>query len=174
MITLNQIKQYARIASIVIVFLLALVGIFSIGRCNRNNGLVSKISTQVDTLYLHDTIRIEKPVPKIIKNIDTFLVQTKDTIRLKDTLYLTLPREQKIYKDKNFQAWISGYRPELDSIHIFRNTQQIITSTNIHSKTKSRRWGIGIQAGYGLTLQQNTIKPTQYIGIGVSYNLVSF
>jgi hypothetical protein len=174
MITLNQIKQYARIASIVIVFLLALVGIFSISRCNRNNSNDSKISTQVDTLYLLDTIRIEKPVPKIIENIDTFLVQTKDTLWLKDTLYLILPKEQKIYKEKNYQAWISGYRPELDSIHIFRNTQQIITSTTIRSKQKSHRWGIGIQAGYGLTLQQNTIKTTQYIGIGVSYNLLSF
>ena len=174
MITLNQIKQYARIASIVIVFLLALAGIFSIGRCNRNNSNDTKISTQVDTLYLHDTIRLKKPVPKIIKSIDTFLVQTKDTLWLKDTLYLTLLKEQKIYKEKNYQAWISGYRPELDSIHIFRNTQQIITSTTIRSKQKSHRWGIGIQAGYGLTLQQNTIKPTQYIGIGVSYNLLSF
>lgn len=174
MINLNQIKQYARIAGIVIVFLLALVGIFSIGRCNRNNGLVSKISTQVDTLYLHDTIRLKKPIPKIIKNIDTIRVKITDTIRIKDTVYLKLPREQKIYQEENYRAWISGYRPELDSIHIFRNTQQIITSTTIHSKPQSQRWGIGIQAGYGLTLQQNTIKPTQYIGIGVSYNLLSF
>ncbi len=174
MIPLNQIKKYGQVVGIIIVFLLALVGIFSIGRCSRNNGFVSKINTQVDTLYLYDTIRLKKPLPKIIKNIDTIFVTIKDTIKIKDTLYLTLPREQKIYQEENYQAWISGYRPELDSMHIFRNTQQIITSTTIHSKPKSNRWGIGIQAGYGLTLQQNTIKPTQYIGIGVSYNLLSF
>ena len=46
--------------------------------------------------------------------------------------------------------------------------------TPIHSKPKSHRWRIGIQAGYGLTFQQNTIKSTQYIGIGVTYNLLSF
>ncbi len=172
--TLNQIKRFGQVASIMIVFLLAFVGIFTIGRCNRNNDFVSKISTQVDTLYLHDTIRINKPSPIIIRNIDTIIVQVKDTIRLKDTLYLTLPREQKIYQGENYQAWISGYRPELDSMHIFRNTQQIITSTTIHSKPKSNRWGVGIHVGYGLTLQQNTIKPTQYIGIGVCYNLLSF
>jgi hypothetical protein len=172
--TLNEIKRYGQVAGIMIVFLLALVGIFSIGRCNRCNGLVSKISTQVDTLYLHDTIRLIKPIPKIIKNIDTIFVIIKDTIRLKDTVYLKLPREQKIYQEENYRAWISGYRPELDSINIFRNTQQIITSTTIRSKQKSHRWGIGIQAGYGITLQQNTIKPTQYIGIGVNYNLLLF
>lgn len=172
--TLNQIKRFGQVASIMIVFLLAFVGIFTIGRCNRNNYFVSKISTQVDTLYLHDTIRINKPSPIIIRNIDTIIVQVKDTIRLKDTLYLTLPREQKIYQGENYQAWISGYRPELDSMHIFRNTQQIITSTTIQNKQKTRRWGIGIQAGYGLTMHQNIITPTPYIGVGLSYNLIAF
>ena len=174
MITLNQIKRYCRIAGILIVSILAIIGISSIRNCNRSSSNDSEIIVQLDTLYLLDTIRIEKPVPKIIENIDTFLVQTKDTLWLKDTLYLILPREQKIYKEENYQAWVSGYRSELDSIHIFRNTQQIITSTTIHSKPKSHRWGIGIQAGYGLSLHQNIIKPTQYIGIGVSYNLISF
>lgn len=174
MISLDKIKKYGRIAGIMVVTILAIVGITSIGNCKRNTINETDVIVLKDTLYIRDTIRIEKPVPKFIKRIDTLLVQTKDTIRLNDTLYLALPREQKTYKDKNYQAWISGYRPELDSIHIFRNTQQIITSTTIQTKHKSRRWGIGIQAGYGLTLQQNTLKPTQYIGVGVSYNLMSF
>ena len=157
-----------------VVTILAIVGITSVGNCKRTTNNETDVIVLTDTLYIRDTIRIEKPVPKFIKRIDTLLVQTKDTIRLNDTLYLALPREQKTYRDKNYQAWISGYRPELDSIHIFLNTQQILTSTTIQNKHKSRRWGIGIQAGYGLTLQQNTLKPTQYIGVGVSYNLMSF
>ena len=174
MISIIQIKRYAKVAGILIVSIMAIIGIFSIGNCNRNKSLDSKIVVQLDTLYLRDTVRIEKPVPKIIKNIDTFIVQTKDTIRLKDTLYLILPREQKVYKEENYQAWISGYRPVLDSIHIYRNTQQIITSTTIQQKQKRSRWSIGIQAGYGISIQQNIIKPTPYIGIGISKNLLSF
>ena len=174
MISFDQIIKYGRIAGILVVSLLAIIVITTIGNCSRKAGIDSKVIVQLDTLYIRDTIRIEKPLPKIIKRIDTFLVKTKDTIRLKDTLYLALPREQKTYGDKNYQAWISGYRPELDSIHIFRNTQQIITSTTIQTKHKSRRWGIGIQAGYGLTLHQNIIKPTPYIGVGLSYNLLTF
>ena len=174
MISLDKIKRYGRIAGIMVVTILAIVGITSIGNCKRNTINETDVIVLTDTLYIRDTIRIEKPVPKFIKKIDTLLVQTKDTIRLNDTLYLALPREQKTYKDKNYQAWISGYRPELDSIHIFRNTQQIITSTTIQPKHKSRRWGIGIQAGYGLTLHQNIIKPTPYIGVGLSYNLLRF
>lgn len=174
MITVDQIKRYARIAGILIISILAIIGITSISKCKRTISNDSNVIVQLDTLYIYDTIRIEKPVPKIIKKIDTFLVQTRDTIRIKDTLYLALPREQKTYKDKNYQAWISGYRPELDSIHIFRNTHQIITSTTIQPKRKHRGWGIGIQAGYGFTLQQNVIKPSSYIGIGVSYNILTF
>ena len=174
MISLDKIKKYGRIAGIMVVTILAIIGITSVGNCKRNTINETDVIVLTDTLYIRDTIRIEKPVPKFIKRIDTLLVQTKDTIRLKDTLYLALPREQKTYRDKNYQAWISGYRPELDSIHIFRNTQQIITSTTIQNKQKTRRWGIGIQAGYGLTLQQNIIKPTPYIGVGLSYNLLRF
>lgn len=174
MISLDQIKRYGRIAGIMAVSILAIIGITSVGNCKRTTNNETDVIVLTDTLYIRDTIRIEKPVPKFIKKIDTLLVQTKDTIRLNDTLYLALPREQKTYKDKNYQAWISGYRPELDSIHIFRNTQQIITSTTIQNKQKTRRWGIGIQAGYGLTMHHNIIKPTPYIGVGLSYNLLTF
>lgn len=174
MISFEKLVKYGRIAGIMAVSILAIVGITSIGNCKRNTINETDVIVLTDTLYIRDTIRIEKPVPKFIKRIDTLLVQTKDTIRLNDTLYLALPREQKTYREKNYQAWISGYRPELDSIHIFRNTQQIITSTTIQNKQKTRRWGIGIQAGYGLTKHQNIIKPTPYIGIGLSYNLLIF
>lgn len=174
MITVDQIKRYARIAGILIISILAIIGITSISKCKRAISNDTKVIVQLDTLYIYDTIRIENPLPKIIKKIDTFLVQTRDTIRIKDTLYLALPREQKTYKDKNYQAWISGYRPELDSIHIFRNTQQLITSTTIQPKPKPKRWGIGIQVGYGFILQQKTLKPTPYVGIGLSRNLLSF
>ena len=171
----DYIKLYARIGGIFVVFLLAFVFVLSIGRCNRNNGPGSEIIVQVDTLYLHDTVRIEKPIPQLIKTIDTFLVAITDTLRIKDTVYLNLPREQKTYREENFHAWVSGYRPALDSIHLFQNKQQIITSTSIHQNTpRTRRWGIGIQAGYGFTCQQNTIQPIPYFGIGLSYTILFF
>jgi len=175
MIPSEYIKLYARIGGIFIVFLLAVIGLFSIDRCNRKKDLLPETIVQVDTIYIHDTIRIVKPVPQRIKTVDTFRIVLKDTIREKDTVYLNLPREQKIYREENYHAWISGYRPALDSIHIFRNTHQVITSTTIRQKpNKPRRWGIGIQAGYGVTYQQNTIQPVPYIGIGLSYTILFF
>lgn len=175
MIPTEYVKLYARIGGIFIVFLLAVIGLFSIDRCNRKKDLLPETVIQVDTIYFHDTIRIVKPVPQRINTVDTFRIVLKDTIREKDTVYLNLPREQKIYREENYHAWISGYRPALDSIHIFRNTHQVITSTTIRQKpNKPRRWGIGIQAGYGLTYQQNTIQPVPYIGIGLQYTILFF
>jgi len=174
MISTNQFLKYAKIAGILIISLLAIIGISSIGNCTKKGVQDAEFVIQQDTIYIYDTIRIEKPVLKLSRITDTFLVRTVDTIRLKDTLYFALPREQKMYKEENYQAWISGYRPELDSIHLFHKTHQIITSTTIQPKPKPRRWGIGIQVGYGVTIQQNTLKPTPYIGIGLTKNLLSF
>lgn len=153
---------------------LCLSGILNIVQCGRNKDQVSKIITSIDTLYLYDTIRIDKPIPKSIRNIDTILVEVKDTIHIEDTIYIKLPKEQKVYQQENYQAWISGYQPVLDSIHIFRNTRQIINSTTIQSNQNTNRWSIGIQAGYGVTSQQNIIKITPYIGVGFSYRLFTF
>lgn len=153
---------------------LCLSGILNIVQCGRNKDQVSKIITSIDTLYLYDTIRIEKPIPKTIRNIDTILVEVKDSIHIKDTIYIKLPKEQKVYQQENYQAWISGYQPVLDSIHIFRNTRQIINSTTIQNSQKTSRWSIGIQAGYGLTSKRNIIKPTPYIGFGLGYRIFIF
>lgn len=117
---------------------------------------------------------LTSPYLIIIRDIDTILVQIKDTIRIKDTIYIRLSKEQKTYHNENYQAWISGYRPELGSIHIYHKTQQIITSTTLQIRQNQNRWGIGIHAGYGFTLQNNAIKPAPYIGISLNYNLLRF
>lgn len=174
MIPLDQIRQFISIFFIAFIAILCTAGILNTAHCDRNNGSISETITKVDTLHLHDTILINKPKPIIIRNIDTILVQVKDTIRIKDTIYIKLPKEQKTYQNKNYQAWISGYIPELDSIHIFHNTQQIITSTTIRSKQKRYRWGLGIHAGYGLSIQNNTIKVAPGISVGLNYHFIMF
>lgn len=176
-----KIKRYAKIAGIAVIVILSIVGIFTVGKCSRKTGTNQKMIIKVDTLTIRDTIRIEKPVPITKRIIDTILVEvTKfDTVRIRDTVYLSLPREQKQYRTKDYHAYISGYRPELDSLKIFTTTQQIISSATIQPQPQSsqrqtpKRWGIGIQAGYGLTIQNNAVKFSPYVGIGVSWNVVS-
>ena len=174
MISLDRIRQFTSIFFIAMFAILCTVGVNNSIQCSRDNGNVSEVITKVDTLYLYDTVRIDKPIPIIIRDIDTILVQVKDTIHIQDTIYIKLPREQKTYQNKHYAAWISGYRPQLDSIHIYSNTRQIITSTTINTKQKRSRWGLGVHAGYGFTIQNNTIKAAPNISVGLNYNLLLF
>lgn len=85
----------------------------------------------------------------------------------RDSVYVTLPITQKIYQDSAYTAWVSGFMPALDSIHVY---QPITTITNTEIKYRTKRWGIGIQVGAGFT--PSKIEP--YLGVGVTYNIFSW
>ena len=86
-----------------------------------------------------------------------------------DSADVVIPITQKIYEDSTYTAYVSGYNPQLDSL-IFRMPREVIT---IKEYQKPKRWDVGIQAGYGMTIN-GTPQFTPYIGIGISYNLFSF
>ena len=127
----------------------------------------------MDTLFIYDTIIVEKPVIKKVETIDTLLlpVPTTDTLMLHDTVLIHLPIEQRQYSDPRYTAWVSGYRPQLDSIQIYQTTEYI--TEEIKTVTKPKRWGISLQAGYGVSLHNGKVFPAPYIGVGLSYSIVN-
>lgn len=88
-----------------------------------------------------------------------------------DSAEVIVPITQTVYEDSTFTAYVSGYRASLDSL-IFRMPREVTTITNTHYQ-KPKRWSVGIQVGYGMTLK-GTPQFAPYVGIGVSYNLFSF
>ena len=88
---------------------------------------VVKIVTDTVTVYRTDTIR--EPVTEFVYE------EVKDTIFIEKVGQdgLKLPITQKYYSSKNYKAWVSGYRPSLDSIEVFRNTITN-TITNVEKK----------------------------------------
>ena len=88
-----------------------------------------------------------------------------------DSADVVVPITQTVYEDSTYTAYVSGYRASLDSL-IFRMPREVTTITNTHYQ-KPKRWSIGIQVGYGMTLK-GTPQFSPYVGIGVSYNLFSF
>lgn len=128
---------------------------------------ISRVITQIDTIYHIDTIIAEKPVYFAKYTRDTIRFAVRDTIRERDTLYINLPREVKEYRDSNYYARVSGFLPELEYIETYQR-ERIITQTNF--VTARKRWGVGIQAGYGVS----SSGLTPYIGVGISYNLIVF
>ena len=119
-----------------------------------------------------DTFVVDRPVPVYRRTVDTLLLAVHDTTRLRDTLYMTLPREQVTYQDTTYRAWVSGYRPQLDSIRIFAPVRTVTVTERVPVEV-ARKWGIGVTAGYGLTISpQAQLSP--YIGVGITYNLVTW
>ena len=126
---------------------------------------------QVDTLRIKDTILVDKPVPVEVRVVDTMLVTVADTIRLSDTVYLRLPREIKRYEDSLYRAQVSGYRPALDWIEVY--PQRMVVTRNI-SVDSRKRWGVGLQAGYGAYMSGGQVRLAPYVGVGISYDILQW
>lgn len=130
--------------------------------------------TVTDTLVVTDTVTERYPVPVKETVTDTMLVSVADTVLVPfhDTVYMTLNRTQRYYHDNSYDVWVSGYRPRLDSIRIFPRT--VYVSSGSVAREPVKRWGIGLQAGYGVGISGGQVKAFPYVGIGISYNLIRF
>ena len=98
-----------------------------------------------------------------------------DNQGIRSALKILLPAhfaEVEIIASPKSQKRVSGYRPQLDSIHIYHRTEYI--TKEIKMVTKPKRWGLGLQAGYGIALHKGQIHPAPYIGVGLSYSLINW
>jgi hypothetical protein len=143
----------------------------------------SSVTTQVEKttdVKVDTVIRfIDAPIPKdsLVLRYETVKVPVNDTTYISaehafpDTLTVSIPITQKIYQDSTYQAWVSGYKSSLDSIKIYQPVTTITnTVTNTAVQYKTKRWGVGVQVGLGVT--PSKIEP--YIGVGVTYNIFSW
>ena len=154
----------------IVAFLAGGVLFFLAGRCTAEKAVCAEYLERVDTLLVCDTIVREKPVYVRSETIDTMYVHVRDTIVRNDTVYLALPRESRTYGDERYTAVVSGYDPRLDRLEVYVENQTVTKYVMRHEPPK--RWGIGVQAGYGVAASGGTIRLAPYIGIGISYDIV--
>ena len=116
-----------------------------------------RTDTKIKTVVKVDTLSISPPMAPFL------IIKLTDTIHIGDTV---VQREQACYEDSLYRAWVSGYRPKLDSLQIFpRTVYQTVTNDIYHTIIpKKKRWGLGLQAGY-------SYPGGLYVGAGISYNL---
>lgn len=125
-----------------------------------------------DTVTIVDTYFIDFPVVVDVEISENDLeVPLQDIIIRNDSL-VVLPIEIKTYEGKGYKAQISGYKPNLDWIELYPESRYITNETVIRKPT--RRWGVGIQTGYGFASVSGKVTYGPYIGIGISYNLLRF
>lgn len=141
-----------------------------LGYGRRTARMPARLRVVNDTVQVTktDTIWREKPVfvaSSVIRH---------DTVRLatleRDTVFVDVPIERRVYEeDSLYRAVVSGWHPSLDTLMVFPKTTTITIRETVPVPDR-RRWGIGIQAGAGAT--RNGLTP--YIGVGVSYNLLTW
>lgn len=131
----------------------------------RNFPKEPKIIERTDTVVVSkvDTLIREVPKPVYTSIVRTEYVAVADTIVRNDTTFLPLPIEQKVYEDSTYRAVVSGYKPNLDSLWLYRTTKYV-TVTNTIEKKRSK-WGFNATVGPSVLV---TPKGGLYGGFGAT------
>ena len=125
-----------------------------------------------------DTVLIEKPVPyKVTRTefrtlrLPVMLFAPADTVwrerTVVDSVEVEVPMERRTYQDSTYRAQVSG--PAIGGLHPSLDWVEVYNRTTTIAK-KPSRWGLGVQVGYGMS--REGLSP--YVGVGVSYNLITF
>ena len=130
-------------------------------------------SVSRDTVILHDTVPDIAPEPKdsvrtrwvtrwlpakpdtVSRNGEIFreFPQISANFSATDTVAVQVPITSKHYSGKNYDAYVSGFEPSLDSIFVYNETQ-LITEMITRMKPPNK-WSLSVNAGvdYGTTSQ---------------------
>ena len=149
-------------------------------RCSNRNSPANAVVT--DTIVVVDTVCIVQPVVKdsvVVRTIverlpivhaDSILADMCDNtnVATKDSALVMLDITQQHYKGDTYEAWVSGYKPRLDSIRTFQLTKTIQTN----AEKPPNRFTVGLTGGVGYGFVSKKIEP--FIGIGITYRIFSF
>ena len=162
---MNNLKIWA--VSIITAFLFgALASYFAVK--GHFQAKLATLTPEAIQVVKRDTLRLNSPILREIHKVthDTIKIVMNDTIVRRDTIYLE--REQRIYEDEDYKAFVSGFQPKLDSIYVYPKT---IYETKVSTRKEWRQFTYGVQVGVGVVMPFNTT-PTfgGYVGVGIGYN----
>lgn len=127
-----------------------------------------------DTVIVHDTVPDINPTPKdsaTIRYITRFLPFSKhdtvsqvELITLHDSVMVEVPITSKHYQSKDYDAWVSGYEPSLDSIKVYKETQYITETITRTVKDKGKHFFLDVGAGCEYQFNTKTAVPFAELG----------
>ena len=83
----------------------------------------------------------------------------------KDSMEVAIPIVQKRYEDSLYTAWVSGFRPNLDSIRLHQ--REIFTTVTKYVEKPAKRLAIGPSVGVGYGIVNG--KPDIWAGVTVTW-----
>ena len=90
------------------------------------------------------------------------------TSERRDSIEVPIPIEQKRYEDSLYTAWVSGFRPALDSIRIYH--PEITTTITKTIVQKAPRLSVGLSVGPGVSIDRDHHMGI-YVGFTANYRL---
>ena len=182
-------KKRLLYCALVAVVLLAGLAIY-----NRCSSKAEVVKVERDTVVIHDTVPYYHPTPKdsaIVKYVTRYLpVVKRDTINhfvevsnmvnsvsfrensvtehFADTsnmIPVEIPITSKHYQSQDYDAWVSGYEPSLDSIKVYQRTEYITERVTI-SKPPNK-WELDAFASIDYRSRHETYMPSA--GIELTY-----
>ena len=193
--TIRRIWSWVKLRLVIAAFLLF---VYFIRRSPESPGeRPPEVTVTRDTVTIRDTIYVPTPQPANSKSLGftqvtlprwipptanksdnhrqesdvptTDVDEAEETEPL-DSATVSIPIEQRHYTGDDYEAWVSGWHPRLDSLRIYRPTQQITTTAQV-TRWKTKRWGLSIGAGM-VASPKGGIQPG--IFIGASYTFLAF
>lgn len=180
--TMNRFRFIFLVIGLAIMFYFG----FMVARCHYER----IVDEKPDTVFGVDTFRYTTPASKDETKADIIYVKVpfnvadssavyeRDSLqgiveRLtyeNDSLTIALQRTTKHYSDSTYDAWVSGVKPSLDSLKVYRKNI-LVTTTKYVDRTYKPKFSFGVQGGMGVVFPINHY-PTLggYIGIGGAYN----
>ena len=141
--------------------------LFDAGKNIGRKEAFEQFEPHTDTLYLPKDTIIYKPIYKDRWHVktDTVRLSSVDTLYTTDSVLVEVPIEQKVYKDTSYTAWVSGFRPALDSIRITQPTMVI----NHYVKVEPSKWSWGVSVGPSM-LYNGKVHVGMGATVGLMYN----
>lgn len=153
---------FAALAGIIIGLLIAM----GVSRCHRQ-----PVETKVerDTVIVTDTTVHYYPKPVGVTKTRTeyrwLTYHLRDTTKMIDSVLVEVPITSKHYSSSEYDAWVSGYDPSLDSIFIRQRTEYI--TERITQMKPPNRWELDIVGGIDYNI--NNKKYTPHVGGEILY-----
>lgn len=147
----------------------------------KEQGSVTKIITEAkyDTIWEFkppsgDTIILSESI--LMDSLKTEWIDvTFGFVKGNSVFYLNKFRnEYSIAIGRESQGWLKKSKPFVEVTSYNPYTEVKSLRTYQVSLPRGKRWGIGIQAGYGLLLNNNRINTQPYIGLGLNYNIITW
>lgn len=153
------------------------------GICKARRDTINDTIVRVDTVTVTQ-VRIDtvERVRTVTAYLPAALPDPEDAGEPMDTIDYGLPLPDSVaveipisryvaQEDSLYRVVATGYAVSFDEITVYPRT---VTVTQTVVQQRRSRWGIGIHAGYGATVQGGAVRLSPYIGAGVQYNFVSW